>query len=242
MKAMVALEVGVLRLLAARAREAGLDPAVDAVPGLRRDVLFASTAGRGGGRLERRRLAGRPPARDAPRGRRAQRGGRHADRGRRAAVLPDHGRGEGLRDLPHPRARPVEPRLDAARRQRAGARRPRRDAHRGPERAPADPGRAAAARRGRRRPAARPGRAHGRDRRATTRAGRRPRCVPPATPRTPSCSTRCCATRSAPTIMHAGIKYNVIPGEAEVQVDCRTLPGTTPRATCARSSWRASAT
>ena len=31
----------------------------------------------------------------------------------------------------------------------------------------------------------------------------------------------------SPTIMHAGIKYNVIPGEAEVQVDCRTLPGTT---------------
>ena len=44
MKAMVALEVGVLRLLAARAREAGLDPAVDVVPGLRRDVLFAATA------------------------------------------------------------------------------------------------------------------------------------------------------------------------------------------------------
>jgi acetylornithine deacetylase/succinyl-diaminopimelate desuccinylase-like protein len=31
----------------------------------------------------------------------------------------------------------------------------------------------------------------------------------------------------SPTIMHAGIKYNVIPGEAEIQVDCRTLPGTT---------------
>ena len=44
MKAMVALEVGVLRLLPARARDAGLDPAVDVVPGLRRDVLFASTA------------------------------------------------------------------------------------------------------------------------------------------------------------------------------------------------------
>ena len=31
----------------------------------------------------------------------------------------------------------------------------------------------------------------------------------------------------SPTIMHAGIKYNVIPGEAVIQVDCRTLPGTT---------------
>jgi acetylornithine deacetylase/succinyl-diaminopimelate desuccinylase-like protein len=44
MKAMVALSVGVMRLLAARATEAGIDPATDPIPGLRRDVLFASTA------------------------------------------------------------------------------------------------------------------------------------------------------------------------------------------------------
>jgi len=44
MKAMVAMEVEVFRLLARRAREAGRDPAADAVPGLRRDVLFAATA------------------------------------------------------------------------------------------------------------------------------------------------------------------------------------------------------
>jgi acetylornithine deacetylase/succinyl-diaminopimelate desuccinylase-like protein len=44
MKAMVALSVGVLRLLALRAREAGLEPATDPIPGLRRDVLFAATA------------------------------------------------------------------------------------------------------------------------------------------------------------------------------------------------------
>ena len=44
MKGMVALEVGVLRMLAARATAAGLDPARDPVPGLRRDVLFACTA------------------------------------------------------------------------------------------------------------------------------------------------------------------------------------------------------
>ncbi len=44
MKAMVALSVGVMRLLAARARDAGLDPATDPIPGLRRDILFASTA------------------------------------------------------------------------------------------------------------------------------------------------------------------------------------------------------
>jgi acetylornithine deacetylase/succinyl-diaminopimelate desuccinylase-like protein len=31
----------------------------------------------------------------------------------------------------------------------------------------------------------------------------------------------------SPNIVQAGVKYNVIPGEAEVYVDCRVLPGTT---------------
>ena len=31
----------------------------------------------------------------------------------------------------------------------------------------------------------------------------------------------------SPTIVHAGVKYNVIPGEATVEIDCRVLPGTT---------------
>jgi acetylornithine deacetylase/succinyl-diaminopimelate desuccinylase-like protein len=44
MKDLVAMELEVMRLLAARARTAGRDPASDPVPGLRRDVLFASTA------------------------------------------------------------------------------------------------------------------------------------------------------------------------------------------------------
>ncbi len=44
MKAMVAMELGVVRMLAAEARAAGLDPARDPIPGLRRDVLFTSTA------------------------------------------------------------------------------------------------------------------------------------------------------------------------------------------------------
>jgi acetylornithine deacetylase/succinyl-diaminopimelate desuccinylase-like protein len=30
-----------------------------------------------------------------------------------------------------------------------------------------------------------------------------------------------------PTVVHAGVKYNVIPGEAVVEIDCRVLPGTT---------------
>jgi acetylornithine deacetylase/succinyl-diaminopimelate desuccinylase-like protein len=31
----------------------------------------------------------------------------------------------------------------------------------------------------------------------------------------------------SPDVIHAGIKYNVIPGEARLEVDCRVLPGTT---------------
>lgn len=44
MKDLVAMELEVVRLLAAEARAAGRDPASDPVPGLRRDILFASTA------------------------------------------------------------------------------------------------------------------------------------------------------------------------------------------------------
>lgn len=44
MKAMVAMEVAVLRRLAREARAAGRDPATDPIPGLRRDVAFLSVA------------------------------------------------------------------------------------------------------------------------------------------------------------------------------------------------------
>ena len=44
MKGMIALELGVIRRLVAEARAAGRNPGSDPIPGLRRDVLFASTA------------------------------------------------------------------------------------------------------------------------------------------------------------------------------------------------------
>ena len=44
MKGMVALEMGVLGQLVAEARAAGRDPASDPIPGLRRDILFTCTA------------------------------------------------------------------------------------------------------------------------------------------------------------------------------------------------------
>jgi acetylornithine deacetylase/succinyl-diaminopimelate desuccinylase-like protein len=34
----------------------------------------------------------------------------------------------------------------------------------------------------------------------------------------------------SPDILHAGVKYNVIPGEATIEVDCRVLPGTSEEA------------
>jgi len=44
MKAMIGMELAVVRLLAAEARAAGLDPASDPIPGVRRDLLFTCTA------------------------------------------------------------------------------------------------------------------------------------------------------------------------------------------------------
>ncbi len=44
MKGMIALELGVIERLVVEARTAGLDPARDAIPGLRRDVLFTCAA------------------------------------------------------------------------------------------------------------------------------------------------------------------------------------------------------
>jgi acetylornithine deacetylase/succinyl-diaminopimelate desuccinylase-like protein len=44
MKAMIAMELGVVRMLASEARAAGLDPAHDPIPGLGRDILFTATA------------------------------------------------------------------------------------------------------------------------------------------------------------------------------------------------------
>jgi acetylornithine deacetylase/succinyl-diaminopimelate desuccinylase-like protein len=44
MKSMVSMEVQVMRRLARSAREAGRNPATDPIPGLRRDVIFCSTA------------------------------------------------------------------------------------------------------------------------------------------------------------------------------------------------------
>jgi acetylornithine deacetylase/succinyl-diaminopimelate desuccinylase-like protein len=52
MKGMVALELGVVERLVVEARAAGLDPARDPIPGLRRDVLFTCTADEEAGAID----------------------------------------------------------------------------------------------------------------------------------------------------------------------------------------------
>jgi len=44
MKGALAVQIGVIRLLCARARAAGLNPAKDPIPGLRRDIILTATA------------------------------------------------------------------------------------------------------------------------------------------------------------------------------------------------------
>ena len=120
MKAMIAMELGVVRLLAAEARAAGLDPARDPIPGLRRDVLFTCTADEeAGGTIGAKWVAEQRPE-WVRGGRRRQRVRRRLGDRRRAPALPDPGRREGLRRLSHRRPRHVGPRLDAARGQRGG--------------------------------------------------------------------------------------------------------------------------
>ena len=119
------MELGVVLLLADEARAAGLDPARDPIPGLRRDVLFTCTADEEAGGLAGRAWIAENRPEWLPRGGRDQRVRRRLDDGRRAAALPDPGRREGLRRLPDPRPRDVGPRLDAARGQRRASWPPR---------------------------------------------------------------------------------------------------------------------
>ena len=217
-----------LRRLAAEARAAGRDPATDPIPGLRRDVLFAVDRRRGGRRHPRRRLDRRAAARAAPGGRRAQRVRRRVGGLRRPAVLPDRRGREGLRQrtgswstargatarCPAPTMPRSAPRPIVTRARRAGP-------------GSADPGDGHVLRRGRRRARRTDRRPRPTDRLARRRARARRRSPPSATRCTAGPSAPSCADTASPNVIQAGVKYNVIPGVAEiVEVDCRTLPGT----------------
>jgi acetylornithine deacetylase/succinyl-diaminopimelate desuccinylase-like protein len=226
MKSMVAMEATVVALLARRARAAGLDPARDPIPGLRRDVLFTCTADEEAGgtdgvqwlvehRPETLRAAG---AVNEAGGVSVELGGRRfypimtAEKGRETYRISVHGTwghgsmprddnaavmaAEAIRRL----ASPGEPRIT------------------GPMRALLDAVEAS----------------------LPPEAAALARAISDDDPRRADAAvSRLCddmyarAARAllrdtiSPGVVHAGIKYNVIPGEAVIEIDCRTLPGTT---------------
>ena len=64
-----------------------------------------------------------------------------------------------------------------------------------------------------------------RRRRSAPQRGGDPHAVRPGLGARPA---RAAARHDQPAVLNAGVKYNVIPGEATLMIDCRTLPGTTP--------------
>jgi acetylornithine deacetylase/succinyl-diaminopimelate desuccinylase-like protein len=226
MKAMVAMEITVLALLAQRAREHGLDPATDPIPGLRRDVLFACTADEEAGghagagwlvehRPETLRASG---ALNEAGGVSAELGGRRfypiqvAEKGYevyRITVKGTWGHGSMPRDdnagvmaaeAVTRLARPGEPRVTPpVRRMLNGIA------------AALPPDRAALVE------------AIGDDDPRRSDAAVRALCDPMYA----RALRALLRDTISPDVVHAGIKYNVIPGEATIEIDCRTLPGTT---------------
>ena len=226
MKSMIALEAGVMTLLAGRAIAAGLDPATDPIPELRRDVLFACTpdeeAGghQGAGWLVDNRpetlravaalneaggvsaeLAGRRfyPIQVAEKGFEVYRITVHGTWGHGSMPREDNAAvmaAEVVTRL----ARPGEPRVTAPVRTlltEVAAALPPSEAQLVEAIGGEDPRRSEAALRALCDPM------YARALRALLR------------------------DTISPDVIHAGIKYNVIPGEATIEIDCRTLPGTT---------------
>lgn len=226
MKSMVALEVGVLTLLARRAAGAGLDPARDPIPGLRRDVLFACTSDEeaggheGAGWLVDHRpetlraaaalneaggvsadLAGRRfyPIGVAEKGFEVYRITVHGTWGHGSMPREDNAAvmaAEAVTRL----ARPGEPRVTAPVRTllaEVAAALPPAEARLVDAIGGDDPRRSDAALRALCDPM------YARAIRALLR------------------------DTISPDVIRTGIKYNVIPGEATIEIDCRTLPGTT---------------
>jgi acetylornithine deacetylase/succinyl-diaminopimelate desuccinylase-like protein len=225
MKGMVAMELGVVRLLTEGARAAGRDPATDPIPGLRRDVLFSCTADEeAGGAAGARWIAEHRPDWFLAAGALNECGGvattvagrrlfpiQVAEKGYaayRIAVRGTWGHGS-------------MPREDNA--VALAAEVIRRMAAPGPTRITPVMGRfleaAAAALSGEAATILR-GLASESPERAEALAAR----CDPMYARALRALVR---NTFSPNVVHAGVKYNVIPGDAEVVVDCRVLPGTT---------------
>lgn len=227
MKGMVAMEVAVLARLAAEARAAGRDPASDPIPGLRRDIVFAATADEEAGGLDgaswlvdnRPELLQAEAALNECGGVSVDFGGRRfypigvAEKGYvdyRITVRGTWGHGSMPRaDNALVRAAAVVTRL-------------------------AEPGAP------RLTPVMARFFAAVADELGSPTGDLVRRIASPDGAQSEAAIARVCddmygrAARAllrdtaSPDVLHAGIKYNVIPGVAEIEVDCRTLPGTTP--------------
>jgi len=225
MKDLVAMEIEVVRMLADDARAAGLDPATDAIPGLRRDILLAVTADEEAGGLDgigwladhhpehlraagalnesggvSLEIAGRRlyPIQVAEKGYAVYKITVHGTWGHGSMPRPDNAAvmaAEAIRRLAVPGTPRVTPVMRTFFEAAAAAL--------GGEAATllramtsGDAGRAEAAI----------------DRLCTPVYARAARALLRDT--------------VSPNVIHAGVKYNVIPGEAVIEVDCRLLPGT----------------
>jgi len=226
MKNLVAMQLEVMRLLADEARAAGRDPGTDPVPGLRRDVLFASTAdeeagglaGAGWLALEHPELLTAAAAIDEAGGVSIWLGDRRlypiqvAEKAYavyRITIRGTAGHASMPRaDNPVLRAAEAVTRLGAPGPLRLT---PTMTAFFEGAAAAVDPARA-------------------RILRALAKPGRRTGVAVAAdlcSPTFERVAEALVRDTISPTIVRAGVKYNVIPGEAVIEVDCRLLPGTT---------------
>ncbi len=226
MKNLVAMELTVVRMLAAEARVAGRDPAADPIPGLTRDVLFLSTADEEAGGLngigwivaERPELVRAAAAINESGAVATDFGGRRfypigvAEKGYavyRLTIRGTSGHGSMPRDdNAAVRAAAVVTRLNTQ-----GAARPTEvmKAFLGgvADHLDGDPVRLL--------------RALGSNDPRLGEAGLDALCDPMSA-RVLRALLR---DTISPNIIRAGVKYNVIPGEATIELDCRLLPGTT---------------
>jgi len=228
MKGMIALELGVVARLVDEARAAGLDPGSDPIPGLRRDVLFTSTSDEEAGSLDGARwiAANRPEWLQAA-GAVNECGGVSVTVGGKRLYpiqVAEKGFAPYRIHITGTWGHGSMPRADNA--AVLAARAIERLAVPGPIRitpvmarfleaaAEALPGEAATVLR----------RIAAGEEDATAADAAIDRVCDPMYARALRAMIR---DTISPDIVHAGVKYNVIPGDAVIEVDCRVLPGTT---------------
>ena len=226
MKDLTAMELEVMRLLAGEAIAAGRDPASDPIPGLRRDVLFASTADEEAGGMDGAgwlaanhpehlravgainesgavsvHVGGRRlyPIQVAEKGYATYRITIRGTWGHGSMPYPENAAvmaAEAIRRLAVPGPIRVTPTMRAFFEGAAAA-------------MSGDAARVLAAL------------ATGDERAFGTALGRA------CTPVYANAARALVRDTISPNVVHAGVKYNVIPGEATLELDCRRLPGTT---------------